>query len=87
MVILQQNVDVKNFVNEKSFEDQNIKNLHYVLDKLNFELKQEENNIKQLYKYYKENNIKLSSTPMKLKISLIIFFGFSFHSSKIITNN
>jgi murein DD-endopeptidase MepM/ murein hydrolase activator NlpD len=55
--------DVKNFVNEKSFEDQNIKNLHYVLDKLNFELKQEENNIKQLYKYYKENNIKLSSTP------------------------
>ena len=55
--------DVKNFVNEKDFEDENIKKLHYVLDKLNFELKEEEKNIKQLYKYYKENNIKLSSTP------------------------
>ncbi len=55
--------DVKNFIDENNFEDQNIKNLHYVLDKLSFELKQEENNIKQLYKYYKENNIKLSSTP------------------------
>ncbi len=55
--------DVKNFINENNFEDQNIKKLHYVLDKLNFELKQEENNIKQLFKYYKENNIKLSCTP------------------------
>jgi len=55
--------EVKNFIAENNFEDENVKKLHYSLDRLNFELKQEENNIKELYKYYKAKNIKLSSTP------------------------
>ena len=55
--------EVKNFIAENKFEDENVKKLHYSLDKLNFELTQEEKNIRELYKYYKDKNIKLSSTP------------------------
>ncbi len=55
--------EVNNFVSPNSFEDDNIKKLHYVIDKINYELKHEEANIKELFKYYKDKNIKLSSTP------------------------
>ena len=55
--------EIKNFISNNSFQDENIKKLHYMLDKLSFELKQEEKNIKELFKFYKQNDIKLSCTP------------------------
>ncbi len=55
--------EIKNFISNDSYQDENIKKIHYVLDKLNFELKQEEKNITELFKYFKEKDIRLSSTP------------------------
>jgi murein DD-endopeptidase MepM/ murein hydrolase activator NlpD len=55
--------EIKNFVSENSLQDENIKKVHYILDKLTFELKQEEKNITELFKYFKAKDIKLSSTP------------------------
>jgi murein DD-endopeptidase MepM/ murein hydrolase activator NlpD len=55
--------EIKNFISGNSYQDENIKKLHYVIDKLSFELREEEKNLKQLFEYYKKNNIKLSSTP------------------------
>ena len=55
--------EVKNFINLNEIQDENIKKIHYAIDKLKFELAEEDKNIKELFKYLKNKSIKLSCTP------------------------
>lgn len=55
--------EVKNFIDLNEIQDENIKKIHYAIDKLKFELAQEDKNIKELFNYLKKKNIKLSCTP------------------------
>ncbi len=55
--------EVNNFIDLNEVQDENIKKLHYAIDKLKFELAKEDKNIKELFNYLKVKSIKLSSTP------------------------
>ena len=55
--------EVKNFIDLNEIQDENIKKIHYAIDKLKFELAQEDKNIKELFNYLKKKSIKLSCTP------------------------
>ncbi len=70
--------DVKNFIKLNTIQDENIEKLHYALDKLKYELSQEDKNIKELFKYLKEKNIKLSCTPSIMPAEGWISSGFGY---------
>ncbi len=70
--------EIRNFIDLHNVEDENIRKLHYALDKLKYELAQEDKNVKQLFKYLKEKNIKLSCTPSIMPAEGWISSGFGY---------
>lgn len=55
--------EVKNFIELNEVQDENIQKIHYAIDKLKYELAQEDKNIKELFNYLKKKSIRLSCTP------------------------
>jgi len=70
--------EVKNFIDLNTIEDENIQKIHYALDRLKYELSQEDKSIQQLFKYLKEKNIKLSCTPSIIPAEGWISSGFGY---------